>query len=180
MEGAGQLHRAGTLRGSGIRSGDHAGGDATPPPRRRPLETLRALFARSAGAIGVRRPELPAGEVNAAACLELFLCAALGPHVPATTCLATALFALGALDAAADRAGLGRASRQRLEARFLEAFYGTGGRETEAWRCALHDFERTRSGWAIRGCGEAALDAWLRGEPPAPYLARVLASSPAS
>lgn len=177
MNGAGQLYpRSRQLQRSGIGSRD-GGGDAASGTRRA-LDALRELLARGTGAVGARRPatEVPADEVNAAACLELFLCAALGRSQPGTTCLATALFALGALDAAADRSALGRTSRQQLEARFLEAFYGTGGRQTEAWRRALHDFEHTRSGWAIRRRGEAALQAWLRGEPPAPYLARVLAS----
>jgi len=169
-------HGARSLAGDPDR-GAAAGAERT--PARHARGGLRELLARGAGAVGVRRAPPPggsSGEVNAATCLEMFLCATLGRRGPSASSLATALFALGALDAAADRAALDRGARQRLEAKFLRAFYGTGGRQTEAWRRALHAFERTREGWAIRLRGEAALRAWLRGEPPSPYLARVLAS----
>ena len=120
------------------------------------------------------RKQVDAAEQNAAICLEMFLCAAFGPCGDASVeSLATALFALGALDAAADSASLGRSGRNRLELWFLGSFYGMARREAAAWRRALRRFEATRRGFEIRRQGEAALRAWLTGEAPHARLAEV-------
>jgi hypothetical protein len=113
-------------------------------------------------------------ELAAASCVGMFLCAALRADDAVPDRLATALFALGALDAAAARASLGRASRERLESELLKSLYGLGGREASAWKRALHRFERTRPGFQIRQQGIRAFEGWLEGEAPGARLAAVL------
>lgn len=118
-----------------------------------------------------------AAEEVAASCLTLFLCATLGQRSGATQPLGSVLFALGALDATAERCALDSSSRGRLEAELARTFFGGGRRRARAWRRALRRFEHTREGDVIRHQGELALRAWLRGESPAPYQRKALSSS---
>jgi hypothetical protein len=115
-------------------------------------------------------------ERDAEWCLALFIAAALRPGVPGSESLAATLFARGAVDAAADRAALGGAARARLERALHRAVAGSRGRATAGWRRTLSELGQTQRGRVIRRCGEEALYAWLRGDPPAPRLAALLRS----
>lgn len=115
-------------------------------------------------------------ERDAEWCVALFLAAALRPGTPASQSIGAMLFAQGAVDAAADRAALGKAARARLERALCRAVAGSRLRATASWRATLRELAETQHGRAVRCCGEAALNAWLQGDPPAPRLAEVLAS----
>ncbi|MEM7409234.1 MAG: hypothetical protein AAF430_03235 [Myxococcota bacterium] len=102
-------------------------------------------------------------ERNAETILQLFLEASL-PSFEGDR-RAAALFALGALETAADREGVRSSSRRRLALRLLERLAGpqdVHGR----WRRALADFERTPAAWNLRAQGACALEDWLCGTPP--------------
>jgi hypothetical protein len=115
----------------------------------------------------------PQAERDAECCVALFLAAALPPGSPGSESVGAMLFAQGAVDAAADRAALGEAARERLERALCRAVTGSR-RATASWQATLRELAQTQRGRAVRRCGEAALNAWLRGDPPAPQLAAVL------
>jgi hypothetical protein len=122
--------------------------------------------------LGVRRR----AERDAEWCLGVFLAAALHPGAPGSSSVGAMLFAQGAVDAAADRAALGRAARARLERALCRAVAGSRPLATASWRRTLRELAQTQRGRAVRSCGAAALDAWLAGDPPAPRLAAALES----
>ena len=101
-------------------------------------------------------------ERNAETILHLFLEASLGAFDGDRR--AGALFALGALETAADRECVSAASRKRLALRLLERLAGPGDRPGD-WRRRLADFERTPAAWNLRAQGACALEDWLSGEP---------------
>ncbi len=138
--------------------------DAAPGPHRQPGFPWKWPFGKQQA------------ERDAEWCLGLFLAAALRPGTPGSDSLGAMLFAQGAVDAAADRAELGRAARGRLERALYRAVLGSRPRATAHWQRSLREFAKTQRGRAMRRCGEVALNAWLQGDPPAARFAAVLDS----
>jgi hypothetical protein len=151
------------------------------------MTTPTTIFETETGAVSAPRRRAKrwfpfarerAPERDAESCLSLFLAAALRPGTPGSESLAAILFARGAVDGAANRAGLGPAARARLERSLYRAVAGSRGRAVAGWRRALSELAQTQQGRVIRRRGEAALHAWLAGAAPGPRLAAVLAPSP--
>jgi hypothetical protein len=111
---------------------------------------------------------------GADSCIALFLAAALRPNAPGHDSLDAALFARGAVDAAARHTALGRLARVRLDRAWLRRVACAGRPQPFRWRRALRALDRTPRGRALRRGGEEALRAWLRGDPPAPRLSALL------